>query len=114
MPTFYVGKRYNLLLFQSIPENGGGKIRLTVRRLLSPSGDEHEYAPGPRNGPVKWQATAQNIAQHRRAEGGLGWGPGHARSPFLVCALTGGLTTATDERSYCKNETRHKLLKYFC
>src|SRR5438128_9877870 len=27
MPTLYVKNRYNLLLFQSIPENGGGKIR---------------------------------------------------------------------------------------
>ena len=29
MPTLYVKNRYNLLLFQSIPENGGGKIRQT-------------------------------------------------------------------------------------
>src|SRR5712691_4713150 len=28
MPTFYAENRSNLLLFQSIPENGGGKIRL--------------------------------------------------------------------------------------
>jgi hypothetical protein len=27
MPTFYMENRYNPLLFQSIPENGGGKIR---------------------------------------------------------------------------------------
>src|SRR5712691_3462763 len=27
MPTLYVANHYNLLLFQSIPENGGGKIR---------------------------------------------------------------------------------------
>src|SRR6266404_4163669 len=28
MPTLYMQNRYNLLLFHSIPENGGGKIRL--------------------------------------------------------------------------------------
>ena len=28
MPTLYMQNRYNLLLVHSIPENGGGKIRL--------------------------------------------------------------------------------------
>jgi hypothetical protein len=27
MPTFYMKNRYNLLILQSIHENGGGKIR---------------------------------------------------------------------------------------
>src|SRR5438128_7108247 len=38
MPTLYVANHYNLLLFQSIPENGGGKIRQRTRRKNMSSG----------------------------------------------------------------------------